>query len=133
MNIPLILTTIIFISSVNYVESLLCYSCSDLKSNEQCFNTTMCPDGEACYGRADGLLTSEVKHTTGCTKELVISITVVTRCIFRVICVLRCSLAFLCFYPYCLCKSAFPLTLAGICTCLVNLVFISFSALVGSH
>ncbi|XP_060583969.1 A disintegrin and metalloproteinase with thrombospondin motifs adt-1-like [Ruditapes philippinarum] len=70
MNISLLLATLIIISSMHWVDSLLCYSCSDLKSNEECFNTTICPDGEACYGRADGFLTSEVKHTTGCTKEL---------------------------------------------------------------
>ncbi|XP_060591379.1 uncharacterized protein LOC132746292 [Ruditapes philippinarum] len=70
MLVSSFLDTILLISSFSCVHSLVCYSCSDLKSNEECFNTTICPDGEACFGRADGFLTSEVKHTTGCTKEL---------------------------------------------------------------
>ncbi|XP_053403023.1 low-density lipoprotein receptor 2-like [Mercenaria mercenaria] len=52
------------------VFSLLCYSCKDVLSNEACFNISKCPSAELCYGRADGFLTGDVKHTTGCTKEM---------------------------------------------------------------
>lgn len=59
-------------------NGLLCYSCKDVSKNETCLNVTKCPTGEACYGRADGFHTGEVKHTFGCTRGLDVPKTVVS-------------------------------------------------------
>lgn len=61
-----------FFLAIKGGQSHLCYSCRDLTTNDDCFNTTICPDDEDCFGRADGYVTGEVKHTTGCTKDLII-------------------------------------------------------------
>ncbi|XP_060578213.1 thrombospondin-1-like [Ruditapes philippinarum] len=70
MNGSSVLFYFVLIVTFRWTTALLCYSCADLKSNEECFNVTKCPDGELCYGREDGFGSGEVKHTTGCTKEL---------------------------------------------------------------
>ncbi|XP_060555683.1 uncharacterized protein LOC132716428 [Ruditapes philippinarum] len=70
MNGSFVLFSFVLTVTINWTTALLCYSCTDLKSNEECFNVTTCPDGELCYGREDGFGSGEVKHTTGCTKEL---------------------------------------------------------------
>lgn len=70
MYLPQLFMHTFLIAAYTRTDALLCYSCTDVKDNENCFNITVCPDGEACFGRADGFQTAEVKHTTGCTKEL---------------------------------------------------------------
>ncbi|XP_052795636.1 uncharacterized protein LOC128228384 [Mya arenaria] len=59
------ITALLILTGVQGAVSLLCYSCSDLESNELCFNVVQCPGLQKCYGRSDGMLDGRVTHTTG--------------------------------------------------------------------
>ncbi|XP_045179646.1 A disintegrin and metalloproteinase with thrombospondin motifs adt-1-like isoform X1 [Mercenaria mercenaria] len=52
-------------------SGLLCYSCSNINSSEDCMNVIECTGREECFTRADAFINGSVQYTVGCTYDMV--------------------------------------------------------------
>ncbi|XP_060607659.1 hemicentin-1-like isoform X2 [Ruditapes philippinarum] len=62
---------IAILCSITGSSGLLCYSCNDIRTSEDCMNAVECTGREECFTRADGFINGSVLYTAGCTYDMV--------------------------------------------------------------